>query len=349
METSVIERVTKESQLGVESSSKMTTGKSILEDPLSPTKRPRDEEYQMELADVPTELDQHQEDHHQDKKPHTLGHSDQPPVQEELTLRPGYRVGAGGSLRMPKKRAPRTRAMDIQWEQEPEGPPPPSSNFDFEAPPSTSVSGEMFSVLGIDEDGSSSATTEKSVEFILSPPKSKLNPRAETFVSPQRSPAVGLVNPSHQALPFKGGAFEKQSPATSHLSIGSSKTLDFEEGGCRRQQKGDPIKNKTKSDNIAPPRTEAAAGLDKGKAPIGPTRKKGKKPAKPANKEAKPGLNSEDWPSLPLGKPRERSSTVDGPPAAWAAKRGAASHPISPRKGKGPEARPKDEREVCAS
>ena len=240
---------------------------------------------------------------------------------EDLHQGGKFRTGAGGSLRMPKKRASRPPVMDIQWAAK-EG---SGSSVPKSAPPEGSYG--RFGCLGDDaEQDTASTPSGPTRPSSAGSQKSGLDPRASAFITPKENhkPASRDAGPGNA------------SGATSRTVSGdygqSSQSYPIDEKSLEKVDLGEKP-----SDNPVEAVPEGTATLnvaeknghpseDKGKAVqsevtlIAETKPKKKKKNKKKKKQAanpeQPVLDP--WPQLPNG-PHDRAYTVNDAPAAWPA------------------------------
>ncbi|RSM17635.1 hypothetical protein CDV31_003560 [Fusarium ambrosium] len=259
--------------------------------------------------------------------------------EEGVRGRKGFREGRGGSLRMGKQRRPRAimpqstlaeQHLDNQASS-------PSSDFVFENPQSPVP------------DGSSSLTNGTKTGT-----KSRLNPKAQEFVSPSRPTGDGKAD-SSKSSPLKDlsiksreNSFGPRGRGEESPEIGADNHEAFPHGANDlTAQHHRALSESTKKEN----RNNEAGAHGEGKKTAG----KGKKPGKgkdravtlgakmddkagaklekkqPApqtpddkGKNKKPGLVvNEDWPSLP--GPRDRALSKPQTPSVWSAKKKATS------------------------
>ncbi|KAJ4230790.1 hypothetical protein NW759_002782 [Fusarium solani] len=270
--------------------------------------------------------------------PWAFDESDSP--EEAVRGRKGFREGRGGSLRIGKQRRPRAimpqptlTEQDIDNQAS-----PPSSDFVFESP--------QFAAPN---------STSSLMNGAKTGAKSRLNPKAQEFVSPSRPTGDGKAG-SNKSSPLKDlsiksqenssgprGEGEKSSEigADNHeafprgasdlalqhhraLSEGTKKENRSNETGAHGEGKKTAAKGKKAGKGKDRAVTSGAKVDDKAG-----TKQEKKQPAPqtPDGKRAKDKKRelvvNDDWPSLP--GPRDRAPSKPQTPSVWSAKKKATS------------------------
>ncbi|CAG1988013.1 unnamed protein product [Fusarium graminearum] len=265
----------------------------------------------------------------------TLDESDSP--DEDARGRKGYRVGRGGSLRMGKTRRPRAimtvsvlaeQPMDAQMS-------PPSSDFAFQCHSASASTGSP-SLRGPDNSAIS-----------------RLNPKAQEFVSPSRvtpiDKQIASGSSKDEALdklvsndatdrkrnaiqePLKSGLGvppidDFMLPATDistpkhrralSEAVQKEKLANNKEGACQGQ-----VKTPGKGPKRAKGKERAVtlgAKKEKVEGTENGTQDTPRTPKQPGTKTRKPGQINDDWPSLPAS--RDRAPSKPQTPPIWGAK-----------------------------
>ncbi|KAI8722165.1 hypothetical protein NCS52_00359700 [Fusarium sp. LHS14.1] len=260
--------------------------------------------------------------------------------EEAVRGRKGYREGRGGSLRIGKQRRPRAiMPQPTLTEQHIDGQAsPPTSDFVFETTQFTTPNGSSSLMSGAKTGA-----------------KSRLNPKAQEFVSPSRPTGDGKTD-SSKSSPLKDlsiksqenssgswGEDEKSSEicvenheafprgasdlALQHhraLSEGTKKENRNNETGAHGEGKKPAAKGKKSGKGKDRAVTSGAKVDDK----TG-TRQEKKQPApqtpggKGAKDKKRESVINDDWPSLP--GPRDRAPSKPQTPSVWSAKKQATS------------------------
>ncbi|KAJ4316525.1 hypothetical protein N0V84_007804 [Fusarium piperis] len=272
----------------------------------------------------------------QAQAPVTLDESDSP--EEGVRGRKGFREGRGGSLRMGKQRRPRAiMPQPTLTEQHNDNQASPSSSeFVFETPQSSTPNGSS-SVT----DGAKAGT------------KSRLNPRAQEFVSPSRptgdekmgssdsSPLKDLSIKSHE------NSFGPRSGGEKSSEVGADNQEAFPRGAnelalqhhralsecTKKENRNNETETHGEGKKAASKGKKAGKGKDRAVTsgarmddkPLTKQEKKQSAPQTPdgkGGKGKKPGLVvNDDWPSLP--GPRDRAPSKPQTPSVWSAKKKA--------------------------
>lgn len=244
------------------------------------------------------------------------------------------RVGAGGSLRMPKKRAQRPLVKDIQWES--------GFQIDVSSPhsvplrDSTNRTGESSTQVS---SGDKQAPIGSSRQSSTSSSKTSLNPLAAAFTSPTKTGAdISRGSDKSTGVAYKSFPEpDRESLKSVNKGSSSSSTMDHEDelkGAAMALIALENIEGGHK-DAIA----EAGTVQTQEGEPSGTVSKsqKKKKSKKGKNKGQIVAATYDDmWPSLPKG-PQDRASTNNTPPAAWPSQptsmpRDSVNRAISPAK-----------------
>lgn len=197
---------------------------------------------------------------------------------EPLSSVGAFRVGAGGSLRVPKKRAKRPLVKDIQWE---------SGKQAATASASAASADKYFVETAGEPDTPAPATPKKST--------------SESSQRSSPSSAASTLNP--HAVAF----------ASSKKSSSSSSTMDHEEVV---EVPAVALQEAAGSQPGSTATVEAAGGAASGPAGTADKPKKKKKNKKKKKSHNPSEDYDEMWPSLPRG-PHERAWSINDPPAAW--------------------------------
>lgn len=251
--------------------------------PLSPSKRSRpqspiepvtagEDTSAQDLPDSASEIQKEQKD----SKDDTL---------EPLSSVGAFRMGAGGSLRVPKKRAKRPLVKDIQWES---GKQPATASASAASPDNSCVetAGEPDTSAPATPKKSTSGPSQRSTP---SPAESTLNPRAAAFTSPKTSSDSSSTMDHERVVEVPAAA--PQEPSGSQSGVAA--TVEAV-GGAASGSGG-----------------ATAETADKPKK-----KKKNKKKKKAQGPQNQPEDYDDIWPSLPTGS-RSRDWTINDAPAAW--------------------------------
>ncbi|KAM0417879.1 hypothetical protein ACHAPD_004225 [Fusarium lateritium] len=300
----------------------------------SPTKRQHDDPEQRSASDLSKRSKKHGNNQE-------ISHDESDSPDEDARGRKGFRVGRGGSLRMGKTRRPRAIMTVAALAEQPTDTqtPPPSSDFAFQC------------------QSSSASTSSPSLHGPDNSAMSRLNPKAQEFVSPSR-----VTLNDKQITPETDGIenFDRlisedetnrtrnaiQEPLKSGLGAAPTDDSMLSEVATSAPKHRRALSEAAQKETLANDKEGACQGHAKtpGK---GPKRAKGKEraatlgarketaegtedatqdsprtPKQPVTKTRKPGLINDDWPSLPAS--RDRAPSKPQTPSIWGAKTKAA-------------------------
>ncbi|GKT99852.1 hypothetical protein FLAG1_01885 [Fusarium langsethiae] len=299
-------------------------------EPFSPTKRHHDDPEQRSASGFSK-----QSKKHGNTQEITLDESDSP--DEDARGRKGFRVGRGGSLRMGKTRRPRAIMTVSALAEQPTETQvsPPSSDFAFQCQNASTSAGSP-SRHGPDNSA-----------------MSRLNPKAQEFVSPSRVAPIDkqIASGSSGNEIFDRPASEDttnrtqnviQEPLKSNLGVApmvdtmlsaadtstpkyrrtlseaaqKETSTNDKEGTCQ-----DQAKTLGKGPKRAKGKERAAtvgAQKEKAEGTEGATQDSPRTPKLPGTRTRKPGLISDDWPTLPAS--RDRAPSKPQTPPIWGTK-----------------------------
>lgn len=221
-----------------------------------------------------------------------------------------FRMGAGGSLRMAKKRAKRPLVKDVQWD---DGKQADTCSLDTTNHDQSVGDGNGESRIQAQPPVSASRRSSASSS------KSTLNPRAAVFTSPKKAGAT--TNMSSDVISASEAHTE---PVQSSVDF---TTQDSGDSSCTvgREDEPDEMQVIPVSSDVDGGEPETAADAEPthiaADEPLGTVDKPKKKKK---TKRKKKGPNTTDsyddvWPSLPKG-PHDRAYTINDPPAAWSSR-----------------------------
>ncbi|KAM0439638.1 hypothetical protein ACHAPT_000730 [Fusarium lateritium] len=274
--------------------------------------------------------------------PWAFDESDSP--DEGVRGRKGFREGRGGSLRIGKQRRPRAlMPQPTLTEQHVDNQDsPPSSDFVFESPKLSAPNGSSSLM-----NGAKTST------------KSRLNPRAQEFVSPSR-PAGDGTTKSGKSSPLKDLNIKSQENTSGPRDGGDTSNFKPSETGADKHgallrgaselslKHHRALSEGTKKEN----RNNETGAQGDGRKSSGKGKKSGKgkdravtsgarmddkvgtkqekkqvtpqTPERKGGKDKKPGLVvNDDWPSLP--GPRDRAPSKPQTPSVWSAQKKATT------------------------
>ncbi|KAH7158167.1 hypothetical protein B0J13DRAFT_190199 [Dactylonectria estremocensis] len=331
--------------------------------PLSPGKRYREDSTQRcgSTSAKRTKPDGDEDSSVKGSRPPTPNDPHQTQViNEETRGRKGYRVGAGGSLRMGKQRRARPLLTEPSVAEQHLNTQvaPPSSDFGFECPSMAQL------------QGSTCMTGDTEKEKPAAPRvQSQLNPAAKDYQSPswdldykpptkaENNTAFDNAKEVSLPQPQKADNARQESPAESTPTedkkeptlLNDAAPTDSASPGTRKPSKSPKLdKGKSKGKGKGKGKGKTAPDEDKTvvaknmKAPVEdkaaptedkatPTKKKAEEPHTPnrASAQRKANLDNDHWPSLP--PPRDRAASKSSTPSLWGAKKtGGSSRQSSP-------------------